>query len=544
MSRSPLSLVIAVLATALLAAPAALSAPTVDDFPESPSPELRTADRKYLGGPMTLFDLLNYPNFDEFYERSFETILADTQLANYTSLSDAGRTRYRTRFWRRNDPTAATERNEFLEEHLSRVSYALWNFSSSDGPVWDDRGEVVIRFGVPSSRARVAGDIMTSFGSMGIQPNAEYWMYHGMDMQIEFIEPNVDGTYILGRDSKYVLAWGPSTRPPGLQVKPAGDVIEAYGPFQPPPVPRNIEGEHLAYRNKRTIDEGLQALDDVPVSYGYAPPIAPITVFYEAVTAKGPGGTTDLAVNFQVPMSDLGFREDGGGVTATLRKTVRVMTERFDVITLESRTVDVSCEDRDATLEAPLLTDEWRLEAEPGEYVVGICVEDTLTGRSGYGRSRIVVPDYDTASLALSDIQIATSVGRGNRFLRMGNMVVPQPMRAFEQDEEMYIYFEVYGLEEWDPGRGRFTVKAEVSGRGYDEDESWFSRVASKIFPERRCAVSTSVVAYGDTPDTAYWMILSLESLIEDNYDLTITVRDHASEQVATKSATFTVLEP
>ncbi len=542
------SLIFAALAAILLVAPAAVSAPTVDALPDydaladSPSPELRIAEHGYLGGPMTLFDLVNYPSFNEFYERSFETILADTQIVTYTSLIGAGRSRYRARFWRRNDPTAATERNEFLEEHLTRVSYALWNFSMDEGPVWDDRGEVVIRFGVPPSRTRVAGDIMTAYGAMGIRPNAEFWTYHGMDMQIQFIEPNIDGTYILGADFKHVLARG---RPTGASnvAKPAGDVIEAYGPHQPPPVPRNIEAEHLAYRNQRVVERGLKALQDVPVSYGYLSPVAPIMVFYEAVTAKGRDGATDLAVNFQIPMSDLGFREDGDAMTATLRKTVRVMTDRFDVITLESRTVDVSCEDRDATLEATLLTDEWRLDAEPGEYVVGICVEDTLTGRTGYGRSRIVVPDYATAEFALSDIQLATSVGRGNRFLRMGNMVVPQPTRAFRQDEEMYIYFEVYGLEEWDPGRARFTVKAEVSGRGYDGDESWFSRITSKIFPERRHSVSSSVVAYGDVPDTAYWMALALENMAEDNYDLTITVHDHASEKVATKRATFTVLE-
>ncbi len=477
--------------------------------------------------------LMSKPGFQDALARAFTTILPDSEDEFYLALGDSGRARYRRRYWRRNDPTAATDRNEFLEECVTRLRYAVAYFCPDGGFDWDDRGDAVLRFGFPGSRAEIMGDISLQWGARGLTPNAEVWTYYDMEMTLQFIDPTLNGIFIYGEDIKYRTA-GPG--PQAAKFISLGDKIDF------PMYPRNIEAEHMAYRSQTFIEKGEKAKIEVPVTYGYVPEAEPITLFYEVVTAKGQGRASDLAVNYQLPMSSLLFCTDGETATATIRKTIRVMTREYDVITSDSRTMAVSSENRELTEGVALLTDEWRLDADPGEYIVGFCVEDTVTGRQASGRSRIVVPDYAVPGLLMSDVQIASSVGEGSRFLRLGGMVVPQPVRAFDSDDDLMVYFEVYGLTEWESARSRFTVTAEITRLERDEDEGWFARIISGFTERRRTAVSSSIIAYGDVPDTAYWMALSLENLEQGNYRLTITVRDHGTDGTVQESATFTVM--
>ncbi|MCK4510494.1 hypothetical protein KAW64_02095, partial [bacterium] len=155
----------------------------------------------------------------------------------------------------------------------------------------------------------------------------------------------------------------------------------------------------------------------------------------------------------------------------------------------------------------------------------------------------VTVPEYPETRLSMSDIQLARSVGPGNRFVRMGGAVVPHPVHAFQQDEEVIIYFELYGLTEDLPGIGRFTITTEITSGQYRSDEGWVSRFLSRLVPERQLSISTRVIGTGPAPDTAYWFSLALSTLEQDNYDLKLTVKDVRSKQEVTKTAAFTVLE-
>ncbi|HEY5132618.1 MAG TPA: GWxTD domain-containing protein, partial [Candidatus Krumholzibacteriaceae bacterium] len=80
-------------------------------------------------------------------------ILSDSQKIEYLSLaSGSKRALWLDRFWIAVDPTPATKANEARMEHAQRVAAARQLFGRADPPGWDDRGEVMIRFGTPSLR--------------------------------------------------------------------------------------------------------------------------------------------------------------------------------------------------------------------------------------------------------------------------------------------------------------------------------------------------------------------------------------------------------
>ena len=485
-------------------------------------------------GLLALKDLIGDPMFEDVLSRSFETILTDSQLAVYSAEDDFGRFLYRKRLWTRYDPTPATEVNEFLEEHLRRLAYALEHFCPAGDMDWDERGDVALRFGLPSYRVQAGGDISQVPGARGLVPPSEEWGYTDNDMTVSFIDPNLDERYQLGFDIKHTTAHG---RPRVHAERNA-----TAGPPEPPLLPTPIELLHSIAKQKSRQARGLQALDNVSVSYGYSPVTDPLPLYYEVVTAKGTDGRTDMAINYQVPRADLTFERDGEYESAGLAKRLRVMNEGYNVLTSQARALTVLADPGIEVAEDDLLTDEWRFNIEPCVYVVGFAVEDTLSKRMGFGRSLVRVPHYPAAGLSMSDVQLSSGVGPGNRFIRRGGAVVPHPVHAFRQDEEMVIYFELYGLTEDLPNIGRFTVTTEITSGQYRPDEGWFSRFLSRLVPEKPLSISTRVIGTGPVPDTAYWFSLELSTLEQDNYDLAITVKDVRSGREVTKTAAFTVL--
>lgn len=477
------------------------------------------------------------PAFQEVYERSFELILPDSLRDEYASMAPADRVLYRRRFWIRNDPAPATDDNELLNEFAGRVQYALSNFCTSGRLTWDDRGDIAVRFGVPASRMSTVGD----FGLKGeIVYPTESWYYPRTDMSVEFVMDLDDGTFRLGSNPPSSggilltsdLAIAPVTDPvdPGVDVPDVAREVAA------------IEGEHAAYLGEQTAARGHDAVESVPMSYGYTPPVPPITVFYEIVTAKGAEGLTDVAVNYQVPLDGLALRESADQTEGGIVKRLRILDRDHSVVASEVRRLGIACEvarePGDPYPVGPLITDEWRFDAPPGEYTIEIAVEDTASGRAGFGRSRTFVRGYTGDRLAMSGIQLATAVGPGSRFVRMDGSVTPNPCHAYWRYETLVIYFELYNLTEDRPGQSRFTVTTEISTR--EKKRGWLASLFSR---ERPHAVSSRVIATGGVPDAAYWFSLELRNLPEGNYDLEVAVKDVRSKQEAAERTAFTVVE-
>ncbi len=446
---------------------------------------------------------------DSVVDRTFEAILSDSLGIDYASLDESGRRLYRERFWTVNDPTPTTDENELHHEYMLRLTYALANFCPHDALDWDERGDIALRFGVPPSRSFFMGDVLAY-----VDPPAEFWVYPRMGMSVRFIDPALKGWYQVGTDIKYLT----DGRGPGSsQVK--GPIEYGWGKLEA---------------------EGYRVIHEVPTAYEYQQLAEPLLLLYEVVTAAGLDGATDVAVNWQVPMSQLSFSEaEGGGLRASILKRIRILSADNDVLNSQVRQQAIHCECQEALASGLLITDEWRVDMQPGEYTIAISVEDSLSGRRGIGRSSVHVQDYTAQRLLMSDIQLATEVGSGDRFLRMGRMVVPKPVHAFLASGELVIYFELYGLAEDRNGGSRFTITTKIEGREYRAHQSWFQR----LLGVQKRAVSSRVVAVGDAPSTQHWYSVLLENMKTDIYDLLIVIKDVNSRQEVSRIVSFTVVE-
>lgn len=112
-------------------------------------------------------------------------------------------------FWKSRDPLLLTTYNERLLEHYSRVAFANLSFETNNNPGWrSDRGEAVIRYGLPYNRIRIRPNL---YGGMGSQPKkmgknsimpeiikSELWFYDSFT--IKFEDEWLNNNYQFARD--------------------------------------------------------------------------------------------------------------------------------------------------------------------------------------------------------------------------------------------------------------------------------------------------------------------------------------------------------
>ena len=82
-----------------------------------------------------------------------KAVATPAEFREFEKISGRERVEWLRIFWAAKDPTPTTPENEFYDEHQRRVAYAAENFHTSRyGYLWDDRGEIYVRYGEPDER--------------------------------------------------------------------------------------------------------------------------------------------------------------------------------------------------------------------------------------------------------------------------------------------------------------------------------------------------------------------------------------------------------
>ncbi len=171
------------------------------------------------------------PESREFYSKVRYIITAEEKKA-FLALPAEGRSAFIEDFWKRRDPTPATEENEFKTEYFRRIDTANRLFSGGGAPGWlQDRGRIYITLGPPDHR-EVYPRGVTFYGVP-----TEYWWYGFFP--IRFVDERWVDDYRIDPDdaiqisqitqaqtqwnlpleglSKNALPWAPTL--PGLEIR-------------------------------------------------------------------------------------------------------------------------------------------------------------------------------------------------------------------------------------------------------------------------------------------------------------------------------------
>jgi len=129
------------------------------------------------------------PPYAEFLSR-VRYIITSEERKIFLETPDAEKDKFIEEFWKRRDPDAATEENEFKMEYEDRLQKATEMFISEGIPGWlTDRGRIWVLFGPPTDR------LMNPAGQDAYGRCGETW-YYG-NFPIVFVDETCTGRFKL-----------------------------------------------------------------------------------------------------------------------------------------------------------------------------------------------------------------------------------------------------------------------------------------------------------------------------------------------------------
>ena len=425
-----------------------------------------------------------------------------TDTAQLTRLRfDSGsQSEFLRRFWRSRDPDLTTPVNEVRLEYLTRGALAYFLFFDARHQTWDERGNMLVRFGMPEeSQYNPPGA-----GFQPITTNLLVWSYPSLGMDVVLEDRYLNENY----DLPITMFKEPDPEPDTARVNAAvrrGEAV-AYGPgiFRPPTLgPNRAPGkaEVAVFRRVRGFD---------PRSGAPRGAESGRLELYLGIT----GRTEPSLLRVDAVVLDSAWNEvarmRGDRATWCASDTVHLFQMNFDL--------------------------------PEGDYTVGVSARDP--GRRAYGSWRLParVTRPAAGALEISDLELACAYEpeeRGGPFDKPSFTVLPNPLRQIERGTPLGVYFETYGLTPDESGRSQITVSYAV--RSIAPDKRLFFR---KWVNPRRSDPTVQVVRDDEVPGRARFQYVTaeLKEAKPGPYRLEVSITDKTTGAVAKKELDFEIV--
>ena len=444
---------------------------------------------------------------------------------------------YASRFWTSKDPRYLTPYNERRLEHFSRLTYAdlLYGAPDLDLRGWEtQRGRILVRYGIPEAdvvimpndqRQREGRTVLASallsldqeeiekgFGGEGVRNDPEQ-MRDVMDSRL-FQEMNTFNVWEYG-DFRFVFE----------------------DPFR--------NGEYRLYSpSAATLSDGVdgwandyaikarETFRRVPDKYEYVAPGRTVELPYLTTAFRGENDATDLYVHYGVPISEYDSDQDRLEITANTGTFL--VGEQRDILVERRRTIyGLPTQQIVRYDDVNLWVDTQAMEAPAGEHELSVEFETASGGAVAVQRRPVVVPDYSSDRLGMSDLLLAYRVEESfdgeplgpSEIVRRGLSMQPAPWSVFGHGSPIYLYFEMYNLGLGDDGQTDYEVDVLLVPK---DDARGVRKLFSGLFGGTK-GVSVSFSGTGTSPEDGTYQILDVSQQEPGVYTLAVRVRDQIS---------------
>ncbi|MGA1495483.1 MAG: hypothetical protein ACO37D_08820, partial [Rhodothermales bacterium] len=390
-----------------------------------------------------------------------------------------------------------------------------------------ERGNILVRYGIPN------GDVV-------IIPRSGSGVMMGTPDRgnsLEDLDGNVGVALNVGR---YGSGWDMFEEANTYNIWDYGEFKFVFeDPFRNgefrlySPSASDISDGAVAYINDYVI-KAAETIRETPERYEYEAPGRQIELPYAVAAFKGSDGSTDLYVNYAIPITDA-YSPDDEFINITANAGTFVVADNRDILVERRRTIyGLPTAQIVRFDESNLWVDTERMSTPPGRHEVSVEFETAGGGTVAVQRRAVDVPDFSGTTLAMSDILLSYRIEEsfdgkpvsGSDILRKGLSIQPAPWTVYGTDQPIYIYFEVYNLTQDAEGVSRYEVEAELTPR---ESGSGVGRAIRNLFGGGGQGVSTGVPISVEATEDGQYLILDAENLETGLYTLRVTITDQVT---------------
>ncbi|UCG50540.1 MAG: GWxTD domain-containing protein [Candidatus Latescibacterota bacterium] len=484
------------------------------------APQTQTAATQELDPDYVRWSLDQFPPELRREVEALRHVLTPGELKEFLSLTtEHSRRPWIEDYWSLRDPVFTTEENEKRIEHNRRVAFAESHFFVPKFPMWDQRGEVYIRYGPPAFRQIIPPQISPA----GYRRPGELWFYSQHDMYVLFEDAVGTGeyTYYLERVQG----------PPNLRMDRIDPIDKLMGAV--PPLP-SAHAAHQYESFQKRVHRFQEVLSKTPASYPYDFEDNRLPFVFGVDQFRGGEWVDRVDVNVEF-------------VADVDRGTSRTNTKEYKATAVFWDTERNEVGRREQNVELPLVegaVDSTRLmpiqlvfSLSPGFYHMAVTVEERNTGKLASYRSDVTCVDFES-KIAISDIVFASKIAPTTRvspFNRGPLEVVPHPSRSYRRSESIPVYFEVYNLSVGEGNRASYTVEYEV--RPLPTGQAGYRERPSTV------DMSSSFSATWHGPRDVVHLSIDSQYLWEGEFEFRITITDELLNTVNSREAAFRIVE-
>ncbi len=275
----------------------------------------------------------------------------------------------------------------------------------------------------------------------------------------------------------------------------------------------------------------------VPTLYRPAFATGPLAYFFDSAAFKGAQDASNLEVYYGIPVWELDFSPGPDRKpTARLKKGVALYNEANERVLRKDGEFELFSDAPSDTSRKAYVPEMFRVSAPPGRYRMSVQVLEIGTGRSQVYEQQVVLPAYPRGYLRLSGIQIAATIrpADSDRFRKGDIEVIPNPTRAYERGQSVFIYYEVYNLKRDEFGATRYRVSYQMRSA---LSESVGARILGgigkllNVRQHNQASISIDYAHVGSREDDQGYVELDMAASDPGEKYVTVTVTDQVSGQ-------------
>jgi GWxTD domain-containing protein len=495
--------------------------------------------------------------FEKDIYYGLQYLLNKYQKKEFLSIKDPiGRAKWRKKFWIYKDPTPTTKKNELKIEHKMRVSLAKKLFGMKKAPGWDKRGETLIRFGVPSVRSKVPGNI----GFYRMTPPGEIWYYKTLDMLIPFQNFNLNGIYIYAIEHYVESARQTTDRLQRMKqfytlrsiqelmyIRP--DEVRNISKFNPDNIDYMADPDIRAGRahdliaaieNKKIIkskNNFYKYLEEHPTIYSFEVNQEPLPVYFDITNYRNSINLIQTKISFEVPSSEIRFIKKEGKLKGEVFLSVLARDMKMKKVASGNDTIRVIQSGVNKSEGPSYLPGQVVLNLKPGYYRIGIEAIDPASKHRSVYNTTFKTDPMDNR-LVMSDIQLASVIREANnqrKFTRGNLQIIPHPLHAYRIPYPLTFYFEIYGLDTNSEGLAFYSIDYKITPLG--------KKRKGPVYEDVLTAISSKFEREGKGSKQIQRLEIATDNLWHGTFNLAISVMDRRTRKTIQKNVNFSILK-
>lgn len=496
-----------------------------------------------------------------------ELSMSDDEQKELKKISFEEKSHYLTKYWRARDPDPISILNERLLEHFYRVAYSKNHFRTVLSPLgFDDRGKVYIRWGPPeekysdpmpvlnpsfdnlladytnSSLFGEIGGALPSPMSMAIRGN-ESWAYPSISYYLVFDFVAYGGFYREVRSLIDAFVGAAPGSEASISVAEGQDAYSDWYALQQLYRDRShISGLYASMGNRSVSAFASEIMHDVPSEkiiakqtskprFSLSTNLIPLDYIVRPAQFRGDSGRTRVDVAYGLNLDQFKpLAHTDSAFTFSFKNTLvffdtsnmRVLHRQFQQDKAYPLKYDYS---------KISFSGESVCELLPGDYEMAFQMLETSNKKGQFNQEKIKIKDFLGKDLMISDLKLSPKIdffGIDEKTGREKLKVMPYPFNQVLQNQQIYVYFEVYNLMLAPDNKSKYEISLKMEREtAKGEYATAVIKSFGKIFTKGKAReIETTYMGQGDNQTAIEYILLDVSKLESGRSRLTVTVKD------------------